>query len=462
METNVVADAVMLVWIPAVAVLFANMKARRAAAVSLVGAWLFLPLATYDIPLFPDYSKVTATNTALLVGLMMYAPSRLRRLCMSWIDWPVCCVCISPLFASLSNGLGVYDGVSGSVAAFITWGMPWIVGRAVFGNVRGMHDLAKAMLVGAIVYVPLCLFEVRMSPQLHTWVYGWHQHSWIQVIRMGGWRPTVFMDHGLMVSAWMATGTLIAIWFVHTRAEESVAGLPIRTATATLFATTILCKSVGAVVLMMGGLALLFCRSRWLFLLCLLLPLAYIAARGSGVWDGSQLVTTASRLSPERAESLSFRLYHETMLAEKARERMWLGWGGWGRQRVQDEQGNDLSVTDGAWIIYFGSYGILGVTALFAMMLLPIAAICCRYTRGEIFSPPFAGVAVLSVVSLLHAADCLPNSMLNPVFTVAMGGLASVGTSAVAVFADEPSATNVSVRLIDRGMWPPRRVNTQG
>ena len=460
-ETNVVADAVMLVWIPAVAALFACLKARRAAAVSLVGAWLFLPLATYDIPLLPDYSKVTATNTALLVGLMMFAPSKLSRLRFRWIDWPVCGLCISPLFASLSNGLGAYDGVSGSAGAFIMWGMPWIVGRAVFGDARGLHELAKAMLAGAVVYVPLCLFEVRMSPQLHTWVYGWHQHSFAQSIRMGGWRPTVFMDHGLMVATWMATGTLIAMWFVHTRAARSVVGLPIRTATATLFATTILCKSMGAVVLLAGGLALLFLRSRFLFMLSLLLPPLYVAARGSGAWDGSHLVIAASRLSQDRADSLNFRLYHETMLAEKARQRMWFGWGGWGRQRIQDEEGNDVSVTDGAWIIFFGSYGVLGVTALFAMMLLPIGAICCRYNVSEIFSEPFAGVVSLCAVAVLHAADCLPNSMLNPVFTVAMGGLASIGTSAAISFAGESRVHTVSVPLVERGMWPPRRVSGQ-
>ena len=45
------------------------------------------------------------------------------------------------------------------------------------------------------------------------------------------------------------------------------------------------------------------------------------------------------------------------MLAAKAMRRPVFGWGGWGRSRVHDEWGTDLSITDGLWIIQFGQLG---------------------------------------------------------------------------------------------------------
>ena len=59
-------------------------------------------------------------------------------------------------------------------------------------------------VLGGLIYVPLCLFEVRMSPQLHNMVYGFAQHSFGQTVRGGGWRPMVFMQHGLAVGLFMS------------------------------------------------------------------------------------------------------------------------------------------------------------------------------------------------------------------------------------------------------------------
>jgi len=97
----------------------------------------------------------------------------------------------------------VYDGFSEIVRAFIGWGLPYLIGRVYFNDLESLQELAVGIFIGGLIYIPFCWFEVRFSPQLHKWVYGFRQHSFIQNVRDGGYRPMVFMQHGLMVGMWM-------------------------------------------------------------------------------------------------------------------------------------------------------------------------------------------------------------------------------------------------------------------
>ena len=77
---------------------------------------------------------------------------------------------------------------------------------------------------------------------------------------------------------------------------------------------------------------------------------------------------------------MKFRFMNEDLLAAKAMQRPVFGWGGWGRSRVfSEETGEDLTVTDGLWIIILGSSGFFGLITLMSMLLLP--AILLRRLR---------------------------------------------------------------------------------
>ena len=77
----------------------------------------------------------------------------------------------------------------------------------------------------------------------------------------------------------------------------------------------------------------------------------YCGVRTVGLWDGhSAVALTKSIVGEDRAGSLEFRLDNEDMLIARAMQRPLFGWGGWGRARVHDEDGKDISVTDGLWI----------------------------------------------------------------------------------------------------------------
>ena len=103
--------------------------------------------------------------------------------------------------------------------------LPYLIGRIYFSDAAGLRELAVGIFIGGLVYIPFCLYEIRLSPQLHRIVYGYHAHSFAQTYRFGGWRPTVFMDHGLMVGLWMAMSCLAGIWLYVSGTLRSIRGI---------------------------------------------------------------------------------------------------------------------------------------------------------------------------------------------------------------------------------------------
>ena len=117
---------------------------------------------------------------------------------------------------------------------------------------------------------------------------------------------------------------------------------------------------------------------------------------------------------------------NENILAEKAIKKPLFGWGGWGRSRVHNEEGEDITVTDGLWIIILGKHGLVGLGLFSLSLLLPIANLLRHCRVKDWTHPQVAPAAVLSLLLGLYMVDNLLNAMVNPIFTVIAGGLAGV------------------------------------
>lgn len=417
-------------WIPVVLVLFALMRPRRAVISAFLIAWLFLPVAGYAMPALPDYTKITATSYGVLLGVLLFDAGRLLQFRPSWIDLPAVVWCLVPLASSISNGLGIYDGASGVMDLTTRWGVPYFIGRLYFSDLEGLRELAVGIFISGLVYVPLCLFEMRMSPQLHPMFYGFHPRGNFNVYRFGGYRPRVFMESGLALGMWMTAASLIGVWLWQTGAMRRLRQVPMSLLVPVLLVTTVLCKATGALVLLFGGLAVLF-LTKWVrspvFLAGLIaVPIGYIAVRSTSNWSGRVLIDAAALVSEERARSLQGRLENEDILAEKAWQRPVVGWGGWGRSRVYDEKGKDISTTDGIWIIAFGEHGLVGLVSIYALMLLPAVLLVWRVPAAQWAWPSFAPLVGLAVLLALVAVDQLLNGMPNPVFFLCAGGVSGV------------------------------------
>jgi O-antigen ligase len=371
----------------------------------------------------------------VLLGALLMDAGRLLSFRPRLIDIPMAVWCVVPLATSLSNGLGLHDGLSGCLDHAILWGVPYIFGRLYFNDLASLRDLAIAVVIGGIVYMPLCLWEVRMSPQLHVWFYGFRQHQWDQVLRFGGYRPMVFMQHGLAVGMFMATAALLALQLWRSGTVRQIRGAPIALVAGALLVTAVLCKSAYAILLGFIGAVVLWLsratRAPVFVVALLMVPPVYMVGRTLAGFTGEPLVEFAEMIDADRALSLQTRLTSENLLWNRAAARPILGWGGGGRQMVTDETGKMTAIPDGMWIIALGRHGWIGLLAMTGTLLLP-AAMFLRRWKPRLWAQGIVGPAAgLAVVLVLFMCDNLMNAMFNPMYLLAAGGLAGLATPAV-------------------------------
>ncbi len=438
-----VVHIVMFGWIPVVIGLFFKLKPRHAVIASFLIAWLFLPNAEYPLPGFPNYTKMSATCWGVLIAAAVFDMESLARFRLRTLDIPMIIWCLCPIASSLSNGYGIYDGISVFLRQTVTWGFPYFIGRVYFSSLVGLKELAIGIFIGGMIYIPLCLYESRFSPQLHYKVYGFYQHTFNQTYRWGGWRPMVFMTHGLMLGVWMMSATLVAFWLWSTGVLKSFKGIAMKWLVLLMVFTTIWCRSTAAIAHLFTGMAILYMSQKYrkpLFLILLVaIPLFYLPTRSTGIWTGKDLVSFISEnISVDRAESLRFRMVNENILAEKAIKRPLFGWATWGKARVYDDDGNDVSVTDGLWIITFGNHGLVGLLSMTLSILMPVFYLLRHYPARIWDDPRVAPAAVLSVLLALYMVDNLLNAMINPIFLILAGGISGLPPLAVALRETSP------------------------
>jgi len=261
---NVLVPLIMYGWIPIVLYMYVQFPPRRAVIIGMLGAWLLLPLASYILPGIPIYTKMSAACYGILLATVLYDFGRLSKYRFSWIDIPMLLWCLSPFPSSLTNNLGLYDGFSAAFGQTVTWGFPYFVGRIYLNGFSGLRDLALGTFFGGLVYVPLCLYEIRLTASLHTRIYGFGGtgRGFEQAIRYGGYRPSVFMEHGLMVGVWMMTASLVGIVLWRAGVIKTLWNIPVSWLIGLLVITFVLVKSTGAYTLLILGLVA-FLIAKW-------------------------------------------------------------------------------------------------------------------------------------------------------------------------------------------------------
>lgn len=266
-----------------------------------------------------------------------------------------------------------------------------------------------------------------MSPQLHAHLYGFFPHSFAQQVRAGGFRAVVFLGHGLIVGIFVGMVTVAAMGFWRDRTR--VFGLSGAVYTPFLLLVLILCKSVGALILVFViGFASYFLRYRSMIVVLAasgLVIISYPALRGAGLMPINGIAEVSAKFSTDRTASLQTRIDNEEMLLARAAEKPFFGWGNWGRGRIYktDWSGKfdyDVTTTDGTWIIIISSFGWAGYIATFGLLTYPTARAFYHRKRFAQF-PSFVILLGVLVINLL---DLLPNSSLTPITWLVSGALA--------------------------------------
>lgn len=427
---SLAAQGVLYLWIPLCILLFYQLPVHRAIIASLIFSNLFLPEGQIDLSGFPDLDKFSTTSIAIALGLFCKEGGEALKIPLKWWDLPLLVFCISPFFSSITNDLGPWDGFSLSLEHILLWGIPYLAGRRYLCHFHVFREILFAMVISAILYMPLVWFELRMSPILHSLVWGYTHASGVELYRMGGWRPVVFMNHGLILSLWYVFCAFASYGLRQAGLFKQVFGVSATVWTALLFLTAIAFKSLNA-LLLMAVLGVFFFTPlllRRIVLICaLLFAPAYVTYRCSTDWGTNQLIAfVAKKVSPQRAASLATRLENETLLRDKAMERPLFGWGGWGRSRVYDEQGRDISLTDGLWIVQLGRFGLLGLSMLIGTFLLPLFPLIrgVGVAKSSFRFPVGARLCALFVLMLL--VNSMMNAHIPHLFPAIMGALAGL------------------------------------
>jgi hypothetical protein len=309
-----------------------------------------------------------------------------------------------------------YDGISAAVRDFLDVGIPLVLGRALIRTRRDLRDVFSILVVAGIVYSVPILWETRMSPMLHVNVYGFASRSdWAQNLRLGGYRATVFMGHGLVVGFFMFICTTAAV-ALHKAGRRTILSVAMRYVVGFLFAMLFICKAAAALIYGTVGWLLiryLNVKNQMRILMVLgIIVVSYPLARLTNLFPTQTLLSIAGLMGPDRVESLQFRFDNEDILVIKGIERPIFGWGGFGRERVYEaETGKDFVVQDGHWIALFGTHGLVGFTCYFSLLLLPVY----QATRKMHLIPARSDRALLAglgFIVVMCSVNMLPNMQL--------------------------------------------------
>jgi len=446
---NPVAYLMLLIWPFICLGLFRNLPLQRALIWSILGGYLFLPpLAEFNLPLVPALDKVSIPNLSVLLILWLGTNEKLQL-------WPasrlatllVVGLILSAIPTVLTNGdpilfqslrglepiLFPVDALPGQsirdVGSVLIGQMlmlvPFLLARQFLADEKGLRELLLAFMLGGLIYSLPSLFEIRFSPQLNTWVYGFFQHSFLQMMRDGGFRPIVFLPHALWLALFMCIALVSAVALA--RQTPIIDRWKMLLWAGYLALVLYLCKSLAsqAYALLLVPMVLL-APARWQIRMALLfatVAVIYPMLRNAGLVPLDGILAQAEAISAERAQSLGYRFYNEEQLLARAAEKPWFGWGGWGRNLVRDAANGDiLSIPDGRWIIVFGTFGWLGYLCEMGLLALPIVLIGLYLWRhGDADLSPW--VAPLTLILGITMMDMLLNATLTPLTWLSAGAI---------------------------------------
>ena len=437
------------VWPVVCLVLFRTQKVERALIWSILGGYLFLPpLTEFNLPLVPAMDKVSIPNLSVLL-IMLFAMKQKVQL------WPesrmaqllVAGLILSAIPTVLTNadpiifevlgdadpivfmvdmlpGQSVRDIGSVLIAQVLTL-VPFLLARQFLSSEDGLREMLLALMVGTVVYSVPSLIEIRLSPQMNVWIYGFFQHSFEQTMRAGGYRPIVFLPHGLWLALFVCMGLMASAAFA--RAAKPNDRWRMVLVVFYVAALLVLCKSLAS---LMYGVVLtpliLFAPQRWLIRIAALfafVAVTYPMLRNFQLIPLDAILAQAEAASADRAQSLGYRFNNEEQLLARAAEKPLFGWGGWGRSLIRDaETGQIISIPDGRWIIIFGTFGWLGYLCEFGLLALPLG-LMWLYVRkyGDTALSPY--VAPLCLILGITMMDMLLNATLTPLTWLTAGAI---------------------------------------
>jgi hypothetical protein len=421
--------------------LFRLAPPASAVAVTCFAGWLLLPVGNFPAgsseSTFPYWITGAAVPSDMLLTKMWWPPvvalagalwrdrKAVLRWRVGWIDVPMILWCLWPIGQWPFIAHPEPSPWIASLYLAAAWGAPWVLGRIYFPGQEARVQLITLIAAGLAVLTPIALLEGIMGPKLYGWLYELHPFRFDGAQRYIGFRPLGFFEHGNQYGIWVAATALAAVWLWRTEPDAHVRGR-FGAAAALALAITLLSQSVGAILLLFGGLALLWRigspMKRWVLPLMLALiisgatlyltralPLRAFAENtiiGRQVVD---LVRSAGR------ESFTWRIARDQEALALVRDHLLAGTGRWDWWRKDNNRPWDLAV------LILGQFGLIGLVLALGSLLLP--AVRALYDRGCLALPRNLPEVPLATIVLMGVADMLLNSFILYPAILAAGAL---------------------------------------
>jgi hypothetical protein len=416
--------------------LVSALGAQRGLVAAVVGGSLLLPFVGIQIVEgLPGLSRDGAIALSAIAAILIFAPASFVRYRFHWVDAMVLGGLLAWGLTNLANGIGIQQ-------ALLDWwwfamyaAIPYFLGRCVLDRPPALVALAVGIVGGTLLMVPFVLFELRMSPSLHYWVYG-HAGNTVDMYRYGGWRPKVFQWTGLALAIWLGASAVVAWALWYSKTVASVWRIPIALVAASCLVMGFFGRGGGAISLMVVGLAVLTLahlarRPRLTFVLPAMVIFYLVTAfTDFAVPVRPFLLSTGEAFWGQGAGgSLRVRIDNEAFLVAKAMQKPLLGFGGWGDFRLDYELASEMGLgrvlTDSLWTIALGQRGLWGVLCLYGMYLIPGIIAVHAAARAGLGRHAMALVMGLSLFCWVYAADLLFNAFATPVLALTAGALTS-------------------------------------
>ena len=235
----------MLLYPVVAAMAFRWLPMVQAIPTSILIGFLLLPARVeWDLPLLPALTKVSTPIFVTLALAMMFQqrqkafPGRAGTMQKAagttlpgWLPgsrWAMALVLmmlLGPLMTVAFNREVLVFGpaVLPALRLYVAANMALIslasllaltLGRRFLSGEDGHRALLVVLLTAGLLYSLPTLVEVRLSPQLHRIVYGYFPHDWLQHLRGDGYRPLVFLSHGLVLSMFLCTSALAIVAYM--------------------------------------------------------------------------------------------------------------------------------------------------------------------------------------------------------------------------------------------------------
>lgn len=208
--------------------LFASQKdPKRGAILSILVGFLFLPSSVgIDLAGLPalDRDNIVALTLigALLFGGRVKMPLAIGG---GFYMLAIFVYAVSPLFTAMTNsdpiiagprtipGMQLYDGLSMSAGETFRL-FPLFIGYWLITSVRDQRMMLTMIVIAGLCYSLILLIEVRLSPQFHKTIYGFHPSGFSSSSRGSGFRPRGFLVNGLVAAFFTLTVVIatLAIW----------------------------------------------------------------------------------------------------------------------------------------------------------------------------------------------------------------------------------------------------------